>query len=159
MNMTDRTKLGIFVLIAAFALGIHGDLLLRARPWGLNLFLWIAALVASVFLIVRWRRVALNGSGRWLVVPVLAFAASLTWRDSPVLNRLSLFALSLSLSLALLRAQAGQLLLAGVMEYHLSVLIAAFNAVAGAVRLVVEDIQWKYIPHDGWAKHAGAVLR
>ena len=157
--MTDRTKLGIVVLIAASSLGIFGDLLLRARPWGLNLFLWIAALVASVVLIVRWRRVALNGSGRWLVVPVLAFAASLTWRDSPVLNRLSLFALSLSLSLALLRAQAGQLLLAGVMEYHLSVLIAAFNAVAGAVRLVVEDIQWKDIPHDGWAKHAGAVLR
>jgi uncharacterized protein DUF4153 len=157
--MTDRTKLGVLVLIVAFALGVFGDLLLRARPWGLNVLVWIAALVASVVFIVRWRRVALNGSGRWLAVPVLLFAASYAWRDSPVLNALSLIALGLSLALALLRAQAGNLILAGVMEYLLSILIAAFNAFSGAVRLVVEDIQWKDIPHDGWARHAGAVLR
>jgi hypothetical protein len=65
-SMTDRTKLGILVLIVAFALGVFGDILLRAKPWGLNLFVWIVALVASVVFIVRWRRVALNGSGRWL---------------------------------------------------------------------------------------------
>jgi hypothetical protein len=157
--MTDRTNLGILVLIVAFALGVLRDLLLRARPWGLNLLVWIAALVASVVFIIRWRRVALNGSGRWLAVPVLLFAASYTWRDSPVLRVLSLIALGFSLALALLRAQAGSLILAGVMEYSLSILIAAFNAFSGAVRLVVEDIQWKDIPHDGWARHVGAVLR
>jgi Domain of unknown function (DUF4173) len=157
--MTDRTKLGILVLIVAFALGLLGDLLLRDVPWGLNVFVWIAALVVSVAFIVRWRRVALNGSGRWLAVPVLLFAASYAWRDSPVLKALSLLALGHSLALTLLRAQAGNLILAGVMEYLLSFLVAAFNALGGGVRLAVEDIRWKDIPHDGWARHAGAVLR
>jgi hypothetical protein len=157
--MTDRTKLGILVLIVAFALGVFGDLLLRAEPWGLNVFVWTSALVASVVFIARWRRVALNGSGGWLAIPVLLFAASFAWRDSPVLEALSLLALGLSLALALLRAQAGQLILAGVMEYLLSALIAAFNAFSGAIRLFVEDIQWKEIPHDGWTRHAGAILR
>ncbi|MBO0797594.1 MAG: hypothetical protein J2P31_02120, partial [Blastocatellia bacterium] len=155
--MTDRTKLGIVVLLAAALLGILGDLLLRAMPWGLNVFVWSAALVTAVVILVRWRRVALNGSGRWLAAPVLLFAASLAWRDSRVLNALSLLALALSLSLALLRAQVGQLLLAGVLEYLLSILIAAFNAAAGAIRLVVEDIQWKDLPHEGWKKNSGAV--
>ncbi|MBO0723722.1 MAG: DUF4173 domain-containing protein [Blastocatellia bacterium] len=157
--MTDRTKLGIVVLLAAALLGILGDILLRAMPWGLNVFVWSTALVTAVVILVRWRRVALNGSGRWLTAPVLLFAASLAWRDSPVLNALSLLALALSLALALLRAQAGQLLLAGVMEYLLSILLAAFNAAAGAIRLVAEDIQWKELSHEGWRKHSGPVLR
>src|SRR5262245_48733061 len=126
--MTDRTKLGIWVLTFAFALGVLGDMLLRVRPLGLNVFVWTAALVASVIVMVRWRRVALNGSGRWLAIPVLLFAASIAWRDSSVLKSLSLLALGFSLALALLRAQAGRLMLAGVMEYILSVFIAAFNA-------------------------------
>jgi Domain of unknown function (DUF4173) len=157
--MTDRTKLGIAVLVAASALGVLGDLLLRSWPWGLNLFIWIAALVASVVLLARRRRVAVNGSGRWLLAPVLLFAATFAWRDSPVLNALGLIALCLSLALTLLRAQAGQLLLAGVMEYLLSVLIATGNAITGPTRLVGEDIQWKDLPHNAWRKHAGAVLR
>ncbi len=157
--MTDRTKLGIWVLVVAFALGVLGDMMLRVRPLGLNVFVWTAALVASVIFMVRWRRVALNGNGRWLAIPVLLFAASVAWRDSPVLKSLSLLALGFSLALALLRAQAGRLMRTGVMEYILSVFIAAFNAFTGAVRLIVEDIQWKDIPHDGWVRHSLAVLR
>lgn len=149
MMMTDRSKLGIVMLIAALALGVLGDLLLRARPWGLNILIWAAALVGVVIFIVRWRRVAFNGHGRWLAAPVLFFAAAIAWRDSPVLTALNFLALGLSLALALLRAQSGHLLLAGVMEYALSILIAAFNTIAGAARLVLNDIQWREVPHKG----------
>lgn len=157
--MTDQTKLGIVILAAALVVGVSGDIWLRTTPWGLNLFVWTAALVLTLILIVRWRRVAFNGSGRWLVVPILFFAGALAWRDSTVLKGLYLLALSLSLSLALLRAQAGQILLAGVMEYALSVAIAAFNAISGAVRLIADDIGWEEIPADGWARHAKSIVR
>lgn len=46
--MTDKTSLGISLLAVAFVGGALGDALLRATPWGLNLFVWIAALVAAV---------------------------------------------------------------------------------------------------------------
>ncbi len=157
--MTDRTKLGIGILVAAILLGLLGDLFLRATPWGLNIIAWMGALVVAAVVIVHWRRVALNGSGRWLVAPALFFAAAVAWRDSTTLKSLNLLALSLSLALALLRAQAGRLLLAGVMEYALGVLIAAFNAVAGAARLVFGDIQWKEVPHDGLASRSASVAR
>jgi hypothetical protein len=157
--MTDRTHLGITILIAALALGVLGDLLLRATPWGINVFVWTAALVAAVVFIVHWRRVALNERGRLLAVPLLVFAAAIAWRDSPVLTALNLVALGVSLTIALLRAQAGQVVLAGIMEYVLSGLIAAVNALAGSIRLIGLDIQWKEVLPGGWTKHIAPVAR
>jgi hypothetical protein len=157
--MSDRTHLGITILIAALALGVLGDLLLRATPWGLNIFVWTAALVAAVLLIVHWRRVALNERGRLLAVPILFFAAAIAWWDSPVLTALNLVAIGVSLAIALLRAQAGRVVLAGIMEYVLSGLIAAVNAFAGSIRLLCLDIQWKEILPGGWTKHVAPVAR
>jgi Domain of unknown function (DUF4153) len=157
--MTDRTKLGIIILIVSLLLGSLGDAVLRATPWGLNIFVWTVGLVASVIFIVRWRRVALDGSGMWLVIPVLFFAAAMAWRDSPVLGVLNLLALGLSITFALLRAQSGRLLLAGVLEYALGVAIATLNATGGAGRLLFGDIRWAEIPHNGLMRHSLPVGR
>ena len=40
--MNERTKIGLEILQAAVLLGVLGDVLLRAMPWGLNVFLFIA---------------------------------------------------------------------------------------------------------------------
>ena len=45
--MDERTRLGLGVLGAALFLGMLGDGLLRVTPWGINLFLWVAALVGA----------------------------------------------------------------------------------------------------------------
>ena len=73
--MSERTKLGLGVLGTAAVLGLLGDLLLRATPWGLNVFLWVLALVAVVWGVASWRGVGLHGEGRWLAVPLLLFSA------------------------------------------------------------------------------------
>jgi hypothetical protein len=44
-RVAGKTRLGLGILGAALALGLLGDWLLRATPWGVNLFLWVAALV------------------------------------------------------------------------------------------------------------------
>ena len=41
--MKPTSKLALTILLASFILGLLGDVLLRATPWGLNAVLWIAA--------------------------------------------------------------------------------------------------------------------
>jgi hypothetical protein len=58
--MSDRTRLGLGLLGAAFVLGVLGDELLRATPLGINLFLWVVAL--AITLVLRDRR---TDGGDW----------------------------------------------------------------------------------------------
>ena len=68
--MNERTKTGLEILQAAVLLGVLGDVLLRATPWGLNVFLFIGALVAAMTMLILRRKtgfwniqtVALNGA-------------------------------------------------------------------------------------------------
>ncbi|MEK7723524.1 MAG: hypothetical protein AAB336_04180, partial [Acidobacteriota bacterium] len=54
--MSERTKLGLEILEAAVLLGILGDALLRATPWGLNVLLFILALVAGMIALIYRRK-------------------------------------------------------------------------------------------------------
>ncbi len=158
--MNERTKLGLEVLEAALLLGLLGDALLRATPWGLNVFLWTGALAtASIMLLARWRCVALTGEGRWLVLPTIFFALAFAWRDSPVLEFLDALALLVTLSLIALRARTGRIRLAGLVEYGLGTILASFDALFGSFALLLRDIRWKDIPHRGWSRHAMGVAR
>ncbi|HEV7842616.1 MAG TPA: hypothetical protein VGO69_02915, partial [Pyrinomonadaceae bacterium] len=87
--MKERTRRGLDILQAALILGVVGDALLRATPWGLNVLLWMAvALAAGLALLARWRRGALSNDTRWIVLPLIFFAACFVWRDSPTLKLL-----------------------------------------------------------------------
>lgn len=156
--MNDRTRVGLGVLAVAVVLGVLGDALLRATPWGLNVFLWMAVLVASVVVLVHRQRLALLGEGRWLVPPVLLLAAAFAWRDSPALRWLDALALVVVLSLIARRARSRQIRLASLVEYALGLSRAGFNVGLG-FPLLVNEIQWKEIPRQGWSGHALAVGR
>src|SRR2546430_717805 len=56
--MSEKTRLGLEILGAATVLGVSGDLLLRATPWGLNALLCAAGLVAAGGNIVNRHRFA-----------------------------------------------------------------------------------------------------
>src|SRR5438093_10018319 len=74
------------LLCIAFGFGIIADAFLRVTPWGLNVLLTaIVALLAAVVL-TRWRGIELTGEGRWLAPAIVFFAATLVWRDSPMLT-------------------------------------------------------------------------
>lgn len=158
--MNTRTKLGLDVLEAALLLGLLGDALLRATPWGLNLLLWVAALtVAFVALLARWRHTAFKGEGRWLILPVIFGAAAFAWRDSATLNFLAFLMLLSALSLAMMRARGLRIRLAGITDYMASAIAAGFNAFFGSFPLIFSDVHWKEIPRAGWSKHLVSVLR
>jgi hypothetical protein len=158
-RLSARTRLALGVLGVAVLSGVTGDALLRATPWGINLLVWTALLVISSGLLVRARARQMLGQGRWLVVPLLFFAGALAWRDSAVLNGLAIIGLLLTLLLLAFRARTGRMLLAMVIEYLQSLLIAAASTLVGLPVLMFGDIRWQEIPRDGWASRTRAALR
>lgn len=156
--MNDKTKLGVRILAAALLLGVLGDALLRVVPWGINATLWTAALVAVVVLLAG-RQAALAGAGRWLLLPLFLFSVAFVWRDSPALKMLNVLALLVALALAVLRAQGGRILLAGIMEYIMGSLIASLNAAVGLLPLLFGEMQWKEVLNNRVSGRALAVLR
>jgi hypothetical protein len=157
--MSDRTRLGVRILLAGLMLGALGDALLREFPWGLNFFLWAAFLAAMVYELSRWRPETLAGSGRWLLLPLFLFAAAFLWRDSVTLKLLNILALLVAFSLILFRAQSGRVKVAGLIEYALGGLIAGINAAFAPFFLLLGDIQWKEVQSDRVSRRSFAVGR
>src|SRR5215510_13450478 len=157
--MTEKTRLGFSIMAAGIMAGAVGDALLRATPWGLNLFVWVAALTASAAGVLLANQIDLGAGSRWLGVPLLFFAAAIAWRDSPVLKALNLIGIVITLAMILLRSRASRFLAAGVTDYALSVLASLYHALAGAGFLIARDIQWKEVPRDGLVKHLAPVAK
>ncbi|MBA3533158.1 MAG: DUF4173 domain-containing protein [Ardenticatenales bacterium] len=157
--MTTTTKLGLGTLGAALLLGLLGDGLLRAFPWGINLPLWVALLIAALFLLAQWQRVPLTGGGRWLALPILFFSGAIAWRASPALTFFSVLALLLSLGLAASRTRAGRIAISGIAEYAMLLVSAGINGILGALFLLFGTIQWKTLPRQRWSGPVMAIGR
>src|SRR5437868_2938303 len=115
--MSRTSALGLAVLGAALGLGVIGDLLLRSTPWGLNVPVFVAVLLASGYGLARWQGVPLVGSGRWLAAPALFFAGAFAWRDSPTLLAANALAFGVALALLVTRSRAGRVRAAGLLDY------------------------------------------
>ena len=140
--MKPTSKLALTILLASLILGLLGDVLLRATPWGINAVLWIAALALSIAAITQWRAVDLTGGGRWLIGPAIIFAAGLAWRDSFTLQACNFLAVLIALALVAYRARDGRVRVAGLVDYTAALVVAGVNACFGALSLVFGDIQW-----------------
>jgi hypothetical protein len=157
-EMRDRTRQGLKALEAALLLGVLGDALMRATPWGLNVLLWTGAIVAAaIALLARRRRRALSGGGHMLLLASLLFAAAFAWRDSFALNCLAGLGLALSLGLMAWRARDGRIRLAGVTEYALAWLVTGVNTFFTGFPLLFGDVRWREIPHAGWSRHLRSI--
>jgi hypothetical protein len=158
--MNERTKTGLEILQAAVLLGILGDVLLRATPWGLNIFLFGGASVAAMLMLV-WRRrqeflsrqtVALNGA-------LVFFAAMFVWRDSMQLKTLNMLAIFTILAVLMLPALQIKTQIAGVFHYIIGFVRSGISVAFSPLLLIFGDIEWTRIPQSGWSKHLISVLR
>ena len=158
--MNERTKTGLEIIQAAVLLGVLGDVLLRQMPWGLNILLFIAALVAAMtMLILRRRREFWSGQTIALNVALVFFAAMFIWRDSAELKAFDTLAILTILAILTLPALKIKTQLAGVFHYIIGFAWSGLSAAFAPFYLAFGDIEWKSIPQTGWSKHLIAVLR
>ena len=157
--MGERTKLGLGLIGIALVLGISGDILLRAAPWGVNFFVWIALVVGLAVALARWGRVVAGGEGRWLVFVAVVFALGVALRASPVVVSLDVLAVMISLSLAVWRGRSGTLRRAGISDYVIGGTLAGAFTSAGPVPASVIDIDWREALRGRWKGGALAVSR
>src|SRR5438552_1558828 len=129
--MNEQTKIGLAALAAAIVVGIAGDALLRATPWGLNAPLFITAFALAFLAVAGSQRVTLRGGGRWLLAPALLFAAGMAWRDSPTLNVLAGIASLLAIAIAAFRSRSGSVRFSSLTDYGLGAALAGWYAWTG----------------------------
>lgn len=143
--MGEATRLGLTIVAVGLVEGILGDLLLR-EGFGLNVFLWVGTLVLAAVALVRRSQTRLAGEARWLVLPLLFFAAGFAWRDAALLRILDFFLLVGTASLALLRVRSGSLREAGIVNYVVVALAGLGHALFGPLFLASRDITWEELP-------------
>jgi hypothetical protein len=158
--MNERTKTGLEILQAAVLLGVLGDVMLRATPWGLNVLLFIGALVAAMaMLVLRRKREFWNAQTATLQGALVFFAAMFVWRDSMELKIYDTLAILTILAVLTLPALKIKTQIAGIFHYSIGFMWSGINAAFAPLFLFFNDIRWKTIPQTGWSKHLIAVLR
>lgn len=149
----------MIVLEAGLLLGLLGDALLRATPWGINLLLWVGAFVGATIALARAKRVALGHEGRWLLACALVVAAAFSWRASPALLALDVMMLLTLFSLVLLCSRGGRVSATGVTNYALAGIVSGVSALFAPLLLLFSDVGWNEIPRGGWRRHALSIMR
>ncbi len=144
--MNKNSNSGWRILGAASVLGLFGDLLLRAAPWGVNFPLWTLMLAILVLLLNRKSGENWQGEGRWMFLPAFLFPVTFAWRDSTTLLSLNFAAASGALIFALFRARSGTIRVMSLIETAMAGCLFLVNICAGFLLLLIEDLPWKNIP-------------
>ena len=148
---SERTRLALAVLGTAVALGIAGDILLRATPWGLNALLCTVGLVAAAAWTARRRGTAVSGDAPWLAATALLLGSNFAARDSTFLRAFDAIGLAIVFSLAALSLQGVALRGRQAWEYVRAALAAAVSACVGVFLLVGREVAWTELPRRGGA--------
>jgi hypothetical protein len=150
VTLPSRSRLGVDVLAYGLALGIMGDLLLRAAPWGLNFSLWICALMGVGIWLVRRYQLPVSSDFSWLALSVVLCAVAFVRRDSQALQLIDMAALVGLLSLTALATQGGRIRLRGISTYLVATVLACAHAWFGTPRLLFSDSPWKEAESGRW---------
>ncbi len=157
--MDARLRLALAALGAAIVLGIFGDGLLRAFPWGLNAPTWLFVTLGVVLWLVRLGGVEWQGEGRWLLIAAALAATGIAWRDSPTLKLLGVAAVIAALAIAAARSRAGRVVVARIADYMMVGLSAGAHVMLGFALLVLGDVRWEAVPREGAARKIIALGR
>jgi len=145
-TVSARTRLGLEILGAGAALGVAGDALLRAMPWGLNALLCTIGLVAAAAWLVRRHRVAVSADAPWLGAAALLVASNFVARDSGTLQAFDTIGLTIVLAVAFLSMQGVGLHGRQAWHYGRAGFDAAVSAWIGLFPLVGRDVTWSELP-------------
>ncbi len=158
--MNERTKTGLAILQVAAIVGILGDVLLRAMPWGLNVLLFNAAFAGGMIMLLRRHKPEYLTRQTYALFGALVFFSSMfAWSDSIELRLADTLAIIAILSVLFLPRMSVRTQFAGVSHYFIGFVWSGVNAVFTPIALVFADIEWNMIERNGWSKHLFSVLR
>lgn len=144
-----KTKMGLEILGAGLVLGILGDLLLRAKPWGLNVTLCAIALTGAAMWFVRRHKVTPGPDAPWLALTVVLLGAAFMRRDAQGLEQFDVIAMIIALALGAASLQGARLAGQRPFDYLRDGVTAAAGTIGGALMLVGKDIDWHELPQEG----------
>lgn len=158
--MNERTETGLEILQVAAILGVLGDVLLRATPWGMNVLLFNLAFAVGMLMLLRRRAPEyLTGQTYALFGAMIFFASMFVWRDSIELRVADTVAIVVILSVLFAPKMKVATPVAGVFHYGVAFLWSSLNAIFAPFLLIGSDIEWKSQARSGWSKHLFSALR
>jgi len=157
ISTTSRTRMGLEILATGLVLGVLGDTLLRAMPWGLNVTLCAVALTAAGVLLVRRHGVTPGPDAPWLALTVVLLGAAFMRRDSEVLAQFNVITMIIALALGAASLHGARLIGRRTIDYLRDGIMAAGGTIAGSFLLVGQDIDWRELPQEGRFRHVRAV--
>lgn len=147
------------IVIAALALGLLGDLLLRGLPWGINVSLWTLALVLVVLVLAKRPGVRQRVGALWPLPIAIVFAMGFAWRDAPAVKAADMLALLALLAATALRASPLQTRLLTMTDMFFAATTAGVHALLGSGMLLKNDIPWGPGERSRWLRHAPPAAR
>lgn len=140
--------------IAALLIGVLGDVVLRATPWGLNIVLLGGALGAAALIATR------RAPPSVLVTLLLGEAclATFAWRDAEFLQVWSVAALLAALSLVTAHGVGVPLTAVRIRDGLVAAIESAVRAASQAGVLLGRDISWEPVTRSGRWQAAPASL-
>jgi uncharacterized protein DUF4153 len=152
-----RTRLGLEILGTALLLGITGDALLRAMPWGLNALLCAVAFVCCGAWLVRHNAITVSRDALWLAAGALLIASNFVARASVTLHALDVIGLAIVLAVASWSVRGVALRGRQVWHYARAGVEAALAACVGVFPLVGCDVNWSELQGAGRFARARSV--
>lgn len=158
--MRSRTRTGTEILLAASVIGVFGNLMLRATPWGLNAFLFVAVFTAAMFLIaIRRRPELLTPRSIALQAAMIFFASVYLIRDSIELRVYDTIAIIVIMGVLVLPNFGVNQRIAGVFHYAAGFVWSGLSSLFAPFVLLGADIDWKEMPGNRLSKSVFSVLR
>ncbi|MGD8867436.1 MAG: DUF4173 domain-containing protein [Gemmatimonadales bacterium] len=139
--MEDKSRIAPLVLAAALSLGLLADVLLRVGPWGLNMTLWMLALLFAAQALSTRPPLIHHPVPAWPALLALMFALGFAWRDAPGVKLFDAFAVVVALAIWVERREGARVGRWTVLDYLRGFLNSAVAAGAGAVALAGSDFR------------------
>ncbi len=146
---TSRTKMGLEILATGLVLGVLGDVLLRAMPWGLNVTLCTVALAAAATLLVRRHSITPGPDAPWIALTVVLLGAAFMRRDSEALAQFDVIGLLIALSLGAASLHGERIAALRPVDHLRAGFTTAVGTLTGSLVLVGHDVQWHELPRGG----------
>lgn len=151
-----RQQTGLGLLGMAVLLGLLGDGLLRATPWGLNFPLWVGIAITGGWAVLPVTPERAPAGG-WPLITALFFAGCLAWRDAEFLQFWNAVAVLAMLGLPVIDRRGSVLRAMPLGAYLRGLGTAGAEIVRGVFAPVPADVAWGQLGRYRGSAGAGAI--